>query len=171
MKATDQSKLINIKRLCSIFNLSLHSVYMELLWASNDKAIKIITELDGEIFTSLDYYDKIVSKWNYWNSKIVSYSESKNNSATFIPFAISNYLYYLFKDDELIYIGQTVSLGSRVREHQKTKEIDSVYWKEVDADEVIMVERMCINYHSPTLNIEEDDSATLMRRILETVIF
>jgi hypothetical protein len=61
-------------------------------------------------------------------------------------------VYFLCKDDEVVYVGQSVNLPGRVKTHTEEKEFDRVYYLPVPLEALSKVELTLINYLRPKLN-------------------
>ena len=70
---------------------------------------------------------------------------------------ISNYVYMLLDNaDNILYVGSTTDLYSRVLDHKKSKEFDRVVYveyKNLDRNSTYYIEEKLIEIHKPTLNI------------------
>ncbi len=63
-------------------------------------------------------------------------------------------VYFLFTHRELVYIGQSINIRSRIAGHQQNSKIDfdSVFFIEVDADKLIEIENDYIIRYDPKYN-------------------
>lgn len=61
-------------------------------------------------------------------------------------------VYFLIKDDEIIYVGKSVRIPNRLRDHQRGKDFDRVFFVECKEDELDDLEKRCIREFSPRLN-------------------
>ena len=63
-------------------------------------------------------------------------------------------VYFLFILDELVYVGQSTNIRSRIAAHQQENKInfDSVFYIEVDEDKLIQVEKGYIVKYDPKYN-------------------
>ena len=70
---------------------------------------------------------------------------------------ISNYVYMLLDNaDNILYVGSTTDLYSRVLDHKKSKKFDRVIYveyKNLDRNSTYYREEKLIEIHKPTLNI------------------
>lgn len=62
------------------------------------------------------------------------------NLKKFIDLHIQPCVYFLCKDDKVIYVGQTVNLYVRLDYHRKHKDFDSVFFIEVNKRDLLKVE-------------------------------
>jgi hypothetical protein len=61
-------------------------------------------------------------------------------------------IYFLISDDEIVYIGQSINVISRVASHKKDKEFDSFSYVEVPKDGLSLFEAAYIDAYKPKLN-------------------
>lgn len=61
-------------------------------------------------------------------------------------------VYFLCKEDRIVYIGQSVNLQARLGQHLLLKNFDRVYYMEVREDELNRIEAELIEYYDPELN-------------------
>ena len=75
-------------------------------------------------------------------------------------------VYFLCKNGDVVYVGQSVNVVSRVAQHrvEKKKDFDSVYWVEVEEDRLIYEEWKYIEYYNPIYNRESRAMAHLRDR-------
>lgn len=61
-------------------------------------------------------------------------------------------VYFLIKNNEIIYIGQTIRIKQRIYEHLKEKDFDNYFCLYVSQDELLKKERFYIEKFTPKLN-------------------
>jgi len=61
-------------------------------------------------------------------------------------------IYFLCRDGELVYIGQSIYPPARVGQHMKNKEFDRVFFKPVPQSELAETEAQLITHFQPELN-------------------
>jgi len=61
-------------------------------------------------------------------------------------------IYFLCRDNKIVYIGQSVNLSVRLGEHLKTKGFDRIFYMEVQACDLTETETRLIEYYDPELN-------------------
>lgn len=66
------------------------------------------------------------------------------------------YVYFLFYEGILVYVGQTVLLGSRIKAHRKDKAFDRFSYIEVELSDLNSVEANYINNLKPIYNSQVD---------------
>lgn len=62
-------------------------------------------------------------------------------------------IYYLFKGEEIVYVGSTANIYSRIAKHIKTKDFDSFTYRKVTNKDIFEVEAREIIKHQPKLNL------------------
>lgn len=67
-------------------------------------------------------------------------------------------IYFLCRDDRIVYIGKTLNINSRLGAHVSLKGFDRVFYMEVDKEDLDRIEKELILYYDPELN------KTLMNR-------
>lgn len=80
-------------------------------------------------------------------------------------------VYFLFKGDECVYVGQSTNVHARVREHRQarngTKDFDSYSWIPVDPDQLTAIELYYIDQIHPPLNVVGSELKALERKLRE----
>lgn len=61
-------------------------------------------------------------------------------------------IYFLIKDSEIVYVGQSIHIHGRVKTHQKDKEFDRVFFVGCTRDELNQLEAKYIRQFEPRLN-------------------
>ena len=83
-------------------------------------------------------------------------------------YKISNYVYMLLDSrDNILYVGSTIDLYSRVLDHKKSKEFDRVIYveyKDLSRNSTYYIEEKLIEIHKPTLNINNVNCIEVMDR-------
>ena len=81
---------------------------------------------------------------------------------------ISNYVYMLLDSrDNILYVGSTIDLYSRVLDHKKSKKFDRVIYveyKDLSRNSTYYIEEKLIEIHKPTLNINNVNCPGIMDR-------
>ena len=63
------------------------------------------------------------------------------------------FVYFLIKDDEIVYVGQTVDFGQRLIQHSN-KDFDRYNLIMVDEDDVDIIESAYIHFINPKINAD-----------------
>lgn len=61
-------------------------------------------------------------------------------------------VYFLIKDEEIIYVGQSVNIEARIHQHRSTKSFDRFTYIECNSEDLNKIETMYINKLKPKLN-------------------
>ena len=61
-------------------------------------------------------------------------------------------IYFLIKNDRVVYVGQSVSIFGRVSTHGKQKDFDRIAWVPCNKDDLNQMESLYIHVLSPPLN-------------------
>lgn len=65
---------------------------------------------------------------------------------------ITGYVYFLFQNEHLVYIGQTVNLDSRLGEHKAKKKFTHAKYIKVGLENLDEMEKMYISHYTPIYN-------------------
>lgn len=68
------------------------------------------------------------------------------------PYSDMSGIYFLIKDGEVVYIGQSVSIFARIAEHRKSKDFDSINWIPCKKEMLDKMESLYIHFIQPPLN-------------------
>ena len=83
-------------------------------------------------------------------------------------YKISNYVYMLLDSrDNILYVGSTTDIYSRVLDHRKKKKFNRVIYveyKNLDRNSTYYIEEKLIEIHKPTLNINNVNCIEVMDR-------
>ena len=86
----------------------------------------------------------------------------------YMQYKISNYVYMLLDSrDNILYVGSTIDLYSRVLDHKKSKEFDRVIYveyKDLSRNSTYYIEEKLIEIHKPKLNINNVKCIEVMDR-------
>lgn len=70
-----------------------------------------------------------------------------------VPEFRGSFIYFLIRDEKIVYVGKTSSLGARVGSHHRSKKFDSARYVHWDASEhVDLTEQAFIRYFQPEYN-------------------
>lgn len=67
-------------------------------------------------------------------------------------------VYFLIKNRRVIYVGQSVNIFSRLREHRKDKDFDSFKFLQCKRHELDVIESKYIYALKPKLNMKKDNA-------------
>jgi len=74
------------------------------------------------------------------------------------------YIYFLWFEEELLYIGYTVNLTNRIRSHKKDKMFDKVTYQtyfQTTKEKMLIIERANINHYKPLFN---DSTRSILKK-------
>lgn len=80
------------------------------------------------------------------------YSESKIISTSFSAKPVAA-VYFLIRDEKIVYVGQSTNVHARIAEHQKSKQFDRINFIECPEDHLYQLEKMYIQRFNPEMNI------------------
>lgn len=92
-----------------------------------------------------------------------------------VPYKDTTGVYFLIKDNEIVYVGQSVRVYTRISSHEKTKDFDSVSWIRCEVESLDYLESFYIYKFRPKLNGEHapitlekmiDSGASMLRKAL-----
>ena len=126
------------------------------------KAYKVNEVLDWIREELVDCYDgfKIISKFYNFSSGIkkpkVIPNELMKHSEDLIEFPICtpSCIYFLLDNIEIVYIGQSINLASRISQHMLVKDFNKVLYLPVPQENLLSVERFFIEHLTPKYNNE-----------------
>ena len=94
--------------------------------------------------------------------------KNKNYWKQYRQYKISNYVYMLLDNaDNILYVGSTIDLYSRVLDHKKKKLFNRVIYveyKNLDRNDTYYIEEKLIELHQPILNINNVKCIEVMDR-------
>lgn len=74
-------------------------------------------------------------------------------------------VYFLIKDMEVIYVGQSINIHSRIEEHERTKVFDTFTYIECPRSDLNVIEAKYINKFKPSLNYDINGRLVLPMRL------
>ncbi len=159
--------ITKISEISSLFSITDKESYCEILKHSNKIKIKLLHEVDGEIFIPETIFERIsvaINKTENLLTKIEYIIEQADDK---IPFGKEPHIYYLFDNTEIIYIGQTFAIAGRINEHLSNgKKFTKVYCEQVDRRKINLIEKLYIHRDSPKLNVAVISNAEHLKEIL-----
>jgi len=79
-------------------------------------------------------------------------------------------IYFLCKDEKVVYIGQAENVHQRLVEHMKVKEFDSVFYLRVPAHKMNKIETALISYLKPKYNRTSLNSGNKDASLAESIL-
>jgi len=138
------------------------------------KIIHSIEETTDNIFNGkLDRFLMRTIK-KYLPPRIIYVHEHHQIPPQLIPFAVTECfltttnpcIYFLCREDRIVYIGQSINLMMRLGNHTQNKNFDRVFYFEVARGELNSVEAALIEYYDPEYNrtANQNETRTLNER-------
>ena len=108
---------------------------------------------------------------NFKKESVKQYNKEGENKKTTPKLTKGFYLYkYETLDKEIVYIGQTIFLSQRIRQHTQDKLqnfSDIIYYVECGSkEEMDFLEKVLINYYKPKFNIIHKERKDLMVNLI-----
>jgi hypothetical protein len=137
-----------------MFGISNDECYAVLLKYSNAIGIKLLHKVVHDIVVPEKLIELIESTLRALEDSLEPYDVIVGKKSNAIPFIGNGHIYYLFLGKQLVYIGQTTNLPSRIGEHRRSgKVFDFVACIPVDPDYLLVTEKFYIKRDLPVLNI------------------
>lgn len=160
---------IKLTEISNKYNLDKDRCYNLLLKYGNMVGIKLLHKINEDIITPKSLFDDMIFIENKIKNRLTSYSEIKEKAKREIPFTGDGHVYYLFQDNDLVYVGQSVNIASRIGEHYRSKKVfNRVYTENVDIKDLLLIEAFYIYRDMPTVNVSvmsnEDYFMTILKR-------
>ena len=109
-----------------------------------------------------EYRQQNKTYWKQYRQKNKAYWKK------YRQYKISNYVYMLLDNaDNILYVGSTIDLYSRVLDNKKSKKFDRVVYveyKNLSRNDTYYIEEKLIEIHKPTLNINNVTCAEVTDR-------
>jgi len=157
VKKVGLQDVVLLENLTSYINIE-YDLYLKIFRSYGSKYICLT---DGKWYISRKLYDHIIEHRKVWTlgsqvSKVYEYNYLLSQIRNSIPIESvlqkCSYVYFLFKNKQLVYIGETTSLGARLGAHKKDKDFDEIAYIEVLEEDRMLIESVNINYHRPLYN-------------------
>lgn len=108
----------------------------------------------------------IIKKLN--RPKIIYVQEPPKIPAQLIPLNVQEHfmapvtpcVYFLCREDRIVYIGQSINISQRMAQHIPYKNFDRVFYINVHAEDLNAVESELIEYYNPELNRKDNVNET-----------
>lgn len=160
--------LVKIGKIAKYFGLSDHDAYNVLLRHGNKIRVKLMHEVNECINVPDALETALMGTIEALSNSLTDYRIISASAKSTIPFTNDPYVYYLFKQGELVYIGQSVILPMRIGTHVTNRVIfDYVYCEIVSAESQLLMEKLYIHRDMPKLNIAVMENLEYFRKILE----
>ena len=160
-------EFIKIRKLANYFNITENECYKLLLNYGNNNEVKILHEINETLIMPKRLYNDIIdTKESIYNS-LTDYNTIKSQAKETIPFELNGYVYYLFLNNSLVYIGQSTNIALRISTHVSDRKIfNQVYTEVVDKRILLLKEKFYIHRDCQELNISVMDNREYLKEIL-----
>lgn len=113
-------------------------------------------------------YTYIITEIEKLNQSLVSVEMLRQQKAQVLPIKSGYYIYFLFDDSEIVYVGQTSALLSRIQTHLDLNKIFSyISIIEAQRKELTELEQFYIYAFNPKYNATKPDIITIIDTILK----
>lgn len=166
----------NLAEKREIKHYRLKGEYEEIYLFDNEEIISDLDIMQVEAKKTTDiikiqcYDEKITSSDN------IPIEISKINTLFKLPKTLFNSgtcIYFLCRNEKVVYVGQAENVHQRLVEHMRTKNFDAVFYIRVQANKMNKMENSLISYLKPEynrigLNANDNKSKSLAESILNT---
>jgi hypothetical protein len=158
--------IVDIKKIADLFNIP-PGVARKLMLDHGNKINSKILASDGgvNVYTTLEIYQLLRERKEEIESMVVL--EDDMTPSDTIPFKCDQVVYFLFNDNELAYIGQSMNITGRISQHLTNKSFNLVFCKSVDKTIVDTFEMANIVYHNPPLNCHKWNEEEMFQKALK----
>jgi hypothetical protein len=165
--------LNNLAEKREIKHYRLKGEYEEIYLFDNDE---IISDLDIMQVEAKKIPDVI--KIQCYDEKVTANDDipieiSKIDSLFKLPKTLFNSgscIYFLCKNDKVVYVGQAENVHQRLVEHMKTKDFDAVFYLRVPAHKMNKIETALISYLKPEYNKTSLNSGNKDASLAESIL-
>jgi len=160
---------VKLSRLSLDFGITEHECEKTLLNHGNSIGLKLMSHNDNmDVIIPLSLVMSISDTIDMVNNSLTTYSKIKESAIDTIPFKGEGWVYYLFNNDDLVYIGQSTIVSSRVGQHiTNGVRFNKVYTEEVEKDILLLKEKFYIHRDMPKMNVDIMSGVEYLQKILE----
>lgn len=164
-------KIININQVAKDLFCEYNTL---LLLIKKYKVPYTFDEVTKDVHISTDTYKSLILEQDKFKNKLLPFTELLKLRSELIPINQQYYIYFLFKNEELIYIGQSCVLISRIGAHQSyrkknKKDFNFISSIQVSSKKVLALEAFYIDKYKPRHNIVHNESNKLINYIFESI--
>lgn len=121
------------------------------IWLRRNTALNELEELEARVKTL-----KYIERWNpvvsYLTDTTLYLPEDIVEAATSVGGLLNSGIYFLIKDEKIIYVGQSISVLSRVKDHQNYRDFDHFTCIPCPKEHLDMLESLYIHFLRPEQN-------------------
>lgn len=123
--------------------------------------------MSGKFYVQKEFIEKLQEEKEKAERLIVDISGHEILDA--IPIKDAAFVYFLFDEKTLVYIGQSVCLCGRIAGHKKQKKFDGVICKEFDKKILTLAENVNIRKYRPILNLAVEEDFYFLTALLSSM--
>lgn len=160
---------INLKQASKQLSINILDLHKILVKASIEQGIKIMIPSNNidDVLIDIELFNMLNDRILYLTNNIKDMEHLRGIKTSKIPDTNKSYVYFLFQDDYLLYIGQTVNLKQRITTHKQDKEFNYIAFEQYDRHDLMLMEAMYINTYASGLNKNVYPMNVIVRMILE----
>jgi hypothetical protein len=160
-------KLTYLHEVADYFQISQDEVYKVFLKHGNKIGVKILHEIDKKIVIPSIIFDGLKETITALKDSLTPYEDMVDNATFVAPIRNTSYIYYLFNDRSLIYIGQSTALLARLGTHIGDRKVfNRVYVEAVKTSSMELIEKFYIHRDMPQLNLKIMDDCEYLKELL-----
>ena len=141
-------------------------VYNALLSYGDYKQQKVLHYIDEDLTVPESLYSDILAIDGYIRKWVFDGERIKNKASKYIPFDTFPRVYFLFDDDVLVYIGQSMKISGRITQHVEQKTFNKVASFRVSGSELDMIKMINVRHYHPVYNKTVVTPIEYLRHIL-----
>lgn len=150
-----------LRELEKIVNLDVQMINKIIIRFYDYYGINLAVNVYGTIYILEDYFLAIIEEYKRLETFIIPVEEARELKSERVTVFNGNYIYFLFDENTLVYIGQSVNIAGRIPSHLQDKVFDSVFFREIPADEKLLIESINIKFYLPKYNRDMRTSGEL----------
>lgn len=157
-----------MQRILNAFNIDKRTAYQSILHYGNKICLQLL-ETENKPFDNV--VDEIL------NTKIKLLSDEfvieTPPAEITIPFTTEPFIYFLYNDEELVYIGKTNNISARIGQHvsDRSKVFNKIGCLRVNKSLISVTEEVNIYWHTPKYNIQVWTAEEFFRNVLKMCVF
>lgn len=160
---------IKLKEASKLLSVNISDLYKILMQRQNEQGVRLMTVSNciEDILIYYSLFDTLSNRINELSDNIKDMEHLRAIKTNSIPDTSKSYVYFLFQDDYLLYIGQTVNLKQRITTHKQDKDFNYISFEHYDRHDLMLMEALYINAYSSGLNKNVYPMNVIVRMILE----
>jgi hypothetical protein len=160
---------VKLSEVACFFKLREEVIFDIIAKWQNGKNIKVLYQenIDSDIYFSKAFYLEILNQDKFVKSFIYDIETIEKNIVFLDRPYTKAYIYFLFQDNEIVYIGQTTSFQTRIKQHQREKDFNKVALIHIYKGYLDLAEMINILEYNPKLNSQKWGTRTYLRHLLD----